>query len=172
MKTICRILKLLPPAFLIRLWLDKHYGIKVRPTPGGAVVGFVLAVLPYAFTAALNVRVDSDCRLRKYYLPYGTMSKFVRMAYGIQRANVARDRGLLGAVRAIMPYGLVIWWDAEDVRITRGELGRKKSEDEVLSSACGTIRDVSEDERKLFQRLDRIEVLALRCLILTGGKGR
>ena len=90
MKVLRKILKLFPPAFLMRRWLDRRYGIKVPPAPGGALARLVLAVLPYAFTAALSVRVESDCRLLKYFLPYGKMKRLVYLSY---RMRVGNDRG-------------------------------------------------------------------------------
>ena len=77
MKTLCRVLELLPPAFAMRIWLQRKYGIQVKRSPWGGVAAFALAVLPYAFTAALSVRVESDCRLFKYFLPYGKMKRRV-----------------------------------------------------------------------------------------------
>ena len=56
MKGLRRMIKLLPPAFIMRIWLDRRYGIKVPPAPGGVMGKILLAVLPYAFTAALSVR--------------------------------------------------------------------------------------------------------------------
>ena len=166
MKTVRRVLKLLPPAFLMRRWLDRRYGIKIPPVPGGVIARCVFAVLPYAFTAALNVRVESDCRLLKYFLPYGRMSKFVRMAYGIQRGNAELDHGFVGVLRSVMPYGLVLWWDAEDDRISGRTLAvRRKAQTAQESS----VRRNSCEDRQTIARMDRIEAMTLRLLISTAG---
>ena len=161
MKTFHRILKLLPPAFVMRIWLARRYGIKVKPSPWGGVVGALLAVLPYAFTAALSVRTESDVRLVKYFLPYGKMKKFVRLSYGIQRGDAKRDQGLIGGLRAILPYGLVLWWDAEDKRLTGSPKQSWKP--------AGTSARLSVKERQDLEQQDRFEALTLRMLIMTTG---
>ena len=71
MKTFRKILKLLLPAFVVQIWLYWRHGIKVKPSPWHGIAGFALTILPYAFTAALSVREDTDVRLLKYFLPYG-----------------------------------------------------------------------------------------------------
>lgn len=175
MKTFRRILKLLPPAFVMRCWLKRRYGIKVSPAPGNAIIKFALAVLPYAFTAALSVRVDSDVRLLKYFLPYGRMKKFVKLAYGMQRGDATRDHGAIGALRSIMPYGLVLWWDAEDAqkatKIASGE-GKAKKVPTQAATAFATVGCISESERQKLQWLDRVESMTLRIMILETGKAR
>ena len=170
MKAFRRILKLLPPAFLMRRWLDRRYGIKVPPAPGGVVAGFVLAILPYAFTAALSVRVESDCRLLKYFLPYGKMKGFVKLAYNMQVGNDEKDCGLAGKFRALMPYGLVLWWDAEDRRLVDPS---KQPQKPLCQQPQKTLRpsvNLSVKERQVLEHQDRIEALTLRMLIkATGG---
>ena len=170
MKTFRKVLKLFPPAFAMRIWLDKRYGIKVRPSPWRGVAGFALALLPYAFTAVLSVRVDSDVRLLKYFLPYGRMKKFVKLAYGMQRSDATRDHGAIGALRSVMPYGLVIWWDAEDARIMEGSghgnLKIDSTSCEVASHDVGC--RISDKERQELQRMDKIEAMTLRLAIIAG----
>ncbi len=162
MKTFRRMLKLLPPAFVTRIWLAWRYGIKVKPSPWGGVAGAVLAVLPYAFTAALSVRAESDVRLVKYFLPYGKMKSFVRLSYGIQRGDATRDQGLIGWFRSIMPYGLVLWWDAEDKQLTNHPKPPPKTS---VSPARLPVK-----ERQALEQQDRVEAMALRMLIkATGG---
>ena len=179
MKTLRRTLKLLPPAFLVRIWLDRRHGIKVPPAPGGAALRFALAILPYAFTAALSVRVESDCRLMKYFLPYGRMKKFVRLMYAMQVGNDGKDHGVAGKFRAIMPYGLVLWWDAEDRRIAQKASARKpqakKAQANKTQSSSGFAVNfgwrMPERERMEFQRMDRVEAMALRLCIMTAAGG-
>ena len=165
MKALRKILKLFPPAFLMRRWLDRRYGIKVPPAPGGALARLVLAVLPYAFTATLSVRVESDCRLLKYFLPYGRMKKFVRLMYGMRVGSEARDCGAVGMLRAIMPYGLVLWWDAEGARLPDGPRVRGC---QMESRKAGSGRSLSDKERRELARLDRQTALSLRYLMMTG----
>lgn len=166
MKTFRKIFKLLPPAFAMRIWLKKRYGISVKPSPWGGIAAAVLAILPYAFTAALSVRVDSDSRLLKYFLPYGRISKFVRLMYGMQRGDAARDKGAARAVRAIMPYGLVLWWDAEDMRIAAGMMRKDNANVAELDLFD---RRITDTERKEFRDRDRVEALALRALVMNCG---
>ena len=173
MKTFRKIVKLLPPAFVMRIWLDKRYGIKVPPSPWGEFAGFVLAVLPYAFTAALSVRVESDRRLLKYFLPYGRMKKFVNCVYNMQVGNQMLDKGLCGKLRAFVPYGLVLWWDSEDARIAAEVSARMNAKAEhqlatLLSPVAS--RCIPEREREELQRMDRVEAMTLRVLMLTNGK--
>ena len=167
MKAFCRFLKLLPPAFLMRIWLKRKYGVKVKRSPWGGVVGFVLAALPYAFTAALSVRVESDCRLLKYFLPYGQMKRLVYLSYRMEVGDYAKDYGVLGVFRAIMPYGLVLWWDAEDRRMAESAyqpaVSLKKDE-----SVLQKLRV----ERSEQARTDRIDALTLRYLIMAGERRR
>lgn len=166
MKGLRRMIKLLPPAFIMRIWLDRRYGIKVPPAPGNAITKFALAVLPYAFTAALSVRVESDCRLLKYFLPYGKMKKFVRLMYNMQVGNDEKDCGFAGKFRAIMPYGLVLWWDAEDIRTDQKTVTCKPK-----AAAAGRFGwRLPERERLELQCADRIEAMTLRLLIITGGE--
>lgn len=168
MKTLRKMLKLLPPAFVMRRWLDRRYGIKVPPAPGGAIAGSVLAILPYAFTAALGVRVGSDRRILKYLLPYGRMKRFVKFAYGMDVGNAALDKGFSGIFRALMPYGLVLWWDAETERLSPG---RRRIPDRIAQRK--TVPDVvcrmTDQERQELARLDKIEALVLRMAIVSGG---
>ncbi len=171
MKSLRRMAKLLPPAFIMRIWLNRRYGIKVPPAPGGTMARFFLAVLPYAFTAALSVRVKSDSRLIKYLLPYGRMKRFVRRKYAMQIGNDAKDRGAFGKLRAAMPYGLVLWWDAEDRRTARDAIASKQP---VKKRQVGQPNPdlnfswrISERERTEYQRMDRIEAMALRLCIMT-----
>ena len=51
MKKLRKILKLLPPAFIMRLWLKRSYGITVPPAPGNAISEFFFAVLPFTCVA-------------------------------------------------------------------------------------------------------------------------
>ena len=169
MSTLRKVLKLLPPAFVMRIWLDRKYGMTVKPSPWGGAAGFALSLLPYAFTAALSVRMDTDVRLVKYFLPYGKMKNFVKLAYGVQRSNVARDRGAIGVLRAAMPYGLVIWWDDEDARLKAAKGGRDLKADPIPSNvppADASCR-ITDKERQELERMDRIEALTLRCMITT-----
>ena len=172
MKGLRRMIKLLPPAFIMRIWLDRRYGIKVPPAPGGVMAKLLLSVLPYAFTAALSVRVESDCRLMKYFLPYGRMKKFVRLMYAMQVGNDAKDSGALGKFRAVMPYGLVLWWDAEDRRTAGVAVAHKAPAKERQAAQDRQNLDfcwrISERERQEFRRTDKIEVMTLRLLIMTG----
>ena len=168
MKVLRKILKLFPPAFLMRRWLDRRYGIKVPPAPGGALARLVLAVLPYAFTATLSVRVESDCRLLKYFLPYGRMKKFVKLMYNMQVGDDAHDHGVIGVLRAIMPYGLVLWWDAEGARPPEGPRVRGC---QMESRKAGSGRSLSDKERRELARLDRQTALSLRYLMLAGRQG-
>ena len=171
MKKLRKILKLLPPAFIMRLWLKRSYGITVPPAPGNALSEFFFAVLPYAFTAALSVRVESDCRLIKYFLPYGKMKKFVKLMYSMQVGDEAKDRGSAGKIRSIMPYGLVLWWDAEDRRIAQNATTyttaakTKETAQEVVSNFGWRM---PERERAALQRSDKIEAMTLRFLIVQG----
>ncbi len=162
MKTFRRVLKLLPPAFAMRIWLQRKYGIKVKPSPWGCIAGFVLAVLPYAFTAALSVRVESDCRLLKYFLPYGKMKRLVYRSYRMKVGDDAKDRGVVGVFRAVMPYGLVLWWDAEGKRIEEG--ARRLNEPQVK---VGSVRQIQKLTRAEQARMDRLEAMALRYSIIT-----
>lgn len=167
MKTLRKILKLLPPAFAMRIWLARKYGIKVKPSPWGGIVGLALEIMPYAFTAALSVRVDSDSRLLKYFLPYGRMKKFVGLAYGMRVGNDKVDQGLVGAIRFVMPYGLVLWWDAEDARLSRKVNNPPKTMKSYRQTAC-TSCITAEMRREDVSRLDRLEALMLRLMILSG----
>lgn len=165
MKSLRRMLKLLPPACLMRVWLRWRYGMSVPQAPGGIVGRAALAVLPYAFSAALSQRVATDNRLVKYYLPYGRMKRHVLATYGMKVGNDARDRGLGGCVRAVMPYGIVLWWDAECARLC----APIKGDDSVGSLGVvdfGFPMSVRLDPSR--DRLDRIETLGLRLAIVYG----
>ncbi len=167
MKTLCRVLKLLPPAFAMRIWLQRKYGIKVKPSPWGGIAGFVLAVLPYAFTAALSVRVESDCRLLKYFLPYGKMKRLVYLSYRMRVGNDAKDHGAVGVFRAIMPYGLVLWWDAEASGVTEGV-----RQVDVHRAAAESGQQMQKRARAEQARMDRLEAMSLRYSIITAGRPR
>lgn len=171
----------------MRIWLDKKYGIKVKPSPWHGIAGLGLAILPFAFTAALSVREDTDVRLLKYFLPYGKIKRFVKSAYGIQRSDETRDRGLIGAIRAVLPYGLVIWWDAEDAQFDEyggrvedvfgnGNKGGKNAKGQEAAPAAITFfkegTRIADADRLEFQRIDRIEAMISRLLILTAGRAR
>lgn len=155
----------------MRRWLVRRYGIKVPPAPGGALARLALAVLPYAFTATLSVRVESDCRLLKYFLPYGRMKRFVKLMYNMQVGDAARDQGAIGMLRAIMPYGLVLWWDAEDVRISQGAQGAQAGKRQVKLRKADSVWSLSDRERRDFARIDRLEALSLRYLMIMGERG-
>ena len=174
MKKFRRMLKLIPPAFVMRFWFEKRHGIKVPPMPGNAITKFALAVLPYVLTAALSVRVESDCRLLKYFLPYGRMKRFVKLMYNMQVGDDAKDRGLAGKVRAIMPYGLILWWDAEDRRIAQ-KTSKHKPSTKTAPASSGFTMDfgwrMPERERMEFQRMDRVEAMALRLCVMTAACG-
>lgn len=179
----------------MRIWLDKKYGIKVKPSPWHGIAGLFLAILPFAFTAALSVREDTDVRLLKYFLPYGKIKRFVKLAYGIQRSDVTQDRGLIGAIRAILPYGLVIWWDTEDTRPDEygggveevpdnaplseksagNDDGKNATEQKAAPVAITFFKEgtrIADADRLEFQRIDRIEAMISRLLILTAGRAR
>ena len=170
MKTFRKILKLLPPAFVMRIWLARRYGIKVKPSPWGRGVGVVLAVLPYAFTAALSVREESDVRFVKYFLPYEKIKNFVWVTYGIQRGDVTRDHGVIGGLRAILPYGLVLWWDAEDKRLAVSSKQSQKPFGKQPQKPLGPSALLSVKERQALEQQDRIEALTLRMLIMATGE--
>ena len=186
MKMLHRMLKLLPPAFIMRIWFKRRHGIKVPSAPGNAMARFALAALPYAFTAALSVRVASDCRLMKYFLPYGRMKKFVKLMYNMQVGNDAKDNGMAGKFRAVMPYGLVLWWDAEDRRIAQNNALERKLQapkpqaKKPQANKTQARSDVAvnfgwrmpERDRLEFQRMDRIEAMILRMSIIAGATAR
>lgn len=165
MKSLRRILKLLPPACLMRVWLKWRYGMSVQPMPCGIVGRVVLEILPYAFTVALSQRVATDSRLVKYLLPYGSMKRYVRATYGMKVGNDAKDHDFGGFVRAIMPYGLVLWWDSEGVQ-SAGCADEKVS----AASSCALDLGFPTSIRQVpgRDRLDRIEVLELRRVISDG----
>ena len=177
MKILHKILKLVPPAFVMRIWLKWRYGINVPPAPGNAITKFALAVLPYAFTAALSVRVESDCRLLKYFLPYGRMKKFVKLMYNMQVGDDEKDCGFSGKFRSVMPYGLVLWWDAEDRRLSQNAAAKPKPNAKTPQPQPSQAFRLNfgwripERERLEFQRMDKIEAMTLRFLIMTGGEG-
>lgn len=174
MKTFRRIIKLLPPAFAMRIWMQRKYGIKIRPLPWGGVVGFAVSLLPYAFTAALSMRVDSDSRLLKYFMPYGKMKKLVYLAYRMKVGNDDKDHGVIGAFRFIMPYGLVLWWDAEDERIKASPRRNKKNTNATSSriESCKVGSRISEKERQALQNMDKVAAMTLRLMILNAEKSR
>jgi hypothetical protein len=175
MKKLRKILKLMPPAFMMRLWLKRSYGIIVPPAPGNVITKFFLALLPYAFTAALSVRVESDCRLVKYFLPYGKMKKFVRLMYNLHVGDDEKDCGMAGKFRAVMPYGIVLWWDADDIRIAQNVIKQtSKAKAKVSQTQFKQESELSfgwrmpEQERVFFLRTDKIEAMTLRALIIQG----
>ena len=151
----------------MRIWLQRKYGIKVKPSPWGGIAGFVLAALPYAFTAALSVRVESDCRLFKYFLPYGKMKRLVYRSYRMKVGDGTKDRGVVGVFRAVMPYGLVLWWDAEGKRIAEGARRLNVPHVEV-----GSVRQMQELSRAEQARMDRLEAMSLRYSIMMAGRLR
>lgn len=163
MKTARKALKLLPPAFAMRIWLKRRYAIEVPAQPWGKAAGALLAILPYAFTAALSQRKDTDVRLLKYYLPYGKISKFVKMAYGMERGNTAKDKGPWRLLRAAMPYGLVLWWDAEDARLARGKANNKRKA--AVTTPAHSENTISDAELAFLASTDKTRALALRCLL-------
>ena len=173
MKKLNRILKLVLPAFIMRPYLAKR-DVAVQPPPGGALARFVLAFLPFAFTAALSVRVESDRRPMKYFLPYGKMKKFVALAYSMDVGNSALDKGFIGAIRAVSPYGLVLWWDGEAERVAAGgkpkgkvQAGRHKPENAKPGEQKPQMPSTCE-----IDRLDKIEALTLRTLLLERARCR
>ena len=168
MKTLRKVIKLLPPAFAVRIWLQRKYEIKVKPLPWGGFVGFAVSLLPYAFTAALSVRVDSDSRLLKYFMPYGMMKKLVYLSYRMRVGNDAADHGAIGALRSLMPYGLVLWWDAEDVRIKSASTHQKLAANSIPRKIASFDADcrISEEKRQELQLRDRIAAMTLRLMIL------
>ena len=171
MKKLRKILKLMPPAFIMRLWLKRHYGINVPPAPGNVIIKFALGVLPYAFTAALSVRVKSDRRLLKYLLPYGKMKNFLTCKYYMQVGDTKKDNGLTGIFRSILPYGLVLWWDAEDKRIVKN-LTMNKVKPQCQPVEAFVLKfgwQMPDRDRLQFNRTDKIEAMTLRLLIVQGG---
>lgn len=175
MKSVHRVLTLLLPACLVRAWLWRRHAVKVPPVPGNWLTKAVFAVLPYAFTATLSVRVESDCRLIKYFVPYGKMKKHVYLAYRMDVGDRERDRGVVGAVRAVMPYGLVLWWDAEDHRNPRNIAVRKPQDRKAAGDSDFRINHgwrMPERERLEFQRVDKAAAMTLRLLIMGSGKVR
>ena len=168
MKKLRKVLKLLPPAFAMRIWLAKRYGMSVAPAPGGAFTRTLLAVLPFAFTATLSVRKESDIRLMKFFVPYGKMKTFLLRQHRMEIGNAAKDCGISGAMRFVMPYGLVLWWDSEDARLNAGNGNeRHPSPEESPDRAAKPSQPfrLSERERQEYARRDKIEAMALRILI-------
>ena len=167
-KTLRKALKLLPPAFAMRIWLERRYSITVPPAPGGMFSQFAFALLPYAITAALSVRVETDRRLAKYFLPYGRMKRFVRLAYGMKVGDDSVDHGFTGFLRAFMPYGLVLWWDNEgmDRRTAGARLSPFLKRPAAMNAAE---RDA--ELRGLMERVDKLEAMISRLLVVAGASG-
>ncbi len=161
MNNFQRFLLLLLPAFVAQQWLARR-DIFVQPPPGGALARFIMAPLPFAFTAALSVRVESDRRPLKYFMPYGKMKKFVALAYNIHVGDPSLDKGLIGALRAISPYGLVLWWDGKEARMPA-----KARKAPLPAATPGSEATFSNHLAACdAERLDRIEALALRALLI------
>jgi len=171
MKRLRRAIKLLPPAFAMRIWLAKRYGISVAPAPGGAFLGALLAILPFAFTATLSVRKESDIRLVKFFVPYGKMKGFLRRQHRMEVGDAAKDSGISGAIRFVMPYGLVLWWDAEDDRLRNGSWQGARSSAAVKHDvAMAKVRRyrLSDKDRQEYARMDEIGAMTLRLMIIQG----
>ncbi len=171
MKKLRRAIKLLPPAFAMRIWLAKRYGISVAPAPGGAFLRALLAILPFAFTATLSVRKESDIRLVKFFVPYGKMKGFLRRQHRMEVGDAAKDSGISGTIRFVMPYGLVLWWDAEDDRLHAGNWqGARSSAAVNQDSALARSRRyrLSDKDRQEYARMDEMGAMALRLMIIQG----
>lgn len=168
MKKLHRVIKLLTPGCLVGLWLNKKYGIKNKSVSDSAAVRCLTAILPYAVSAILQQRVETDRRVVKYFLPYGIMCRHMMRAYGKNVRSKEHDKGLGAVLRSMLPYGLVLWWDGENVRPLPKEQGNKRSAVDVKRS----VAEPDAEQQKFFQqtreRQDRLEVLSMRAL--AGGK--
>ena len=86
--------------------------------------------------------------------------------------NDAKDHGAVGVFRAILPYGLVLWWDAE----TRGMAGGARQEEMHQATAESDlqmqerVRAEQERVRAELARMDRLEALSLRYLLIMAGR--
>ena len=113
------------------------------------------------------MRVESDCRLLKYFLPYGKMKRLVYLSYRMRVGNDAKDHGAVGVFRAIMPYGLVLWWDAETSGVTGGA-----QQVNVRQAAAESDQQKQKRARAEQARMDRLEAMSLRYSIITAGRPR
>ena len=174
MKKTRKIVKLALPGWFMHWWLPKRYGIAVK-VPASSMFAKVLILLsPYAVSAILQQRVDTDRRVLKYFLPYGKMCARMMLVYGRNVGNAQRDKGFWGRVRSALPYGLILWWDREDKRI-EGEIVKRQAEiaaKKRRQTAPASTPDrtmVAEIKQFVAQQIDvardRMEVLSMRSLV-------
>lgn len=84
----------------------------------------------------------------------------------MQVGDTAKDKGVSGFVRSVLPYGLVLWWDAEETRIhaprknTHGSLSRKGSAGDFSTGESFGV------DHSDYADMDRIEALAMRSQMM------
>lgn len=129
--------------------------------------------LPHFFAAALSCRKPKDKRLIKFFLPYGMMRCRMLDVFGEEVGSREKDQGFSGLVRAVCPYGLVLWWDDD------GKNARPASV--VARGAASCPASVKVDTKGFESRIDalraemqeaneRLELVILRAL--TGRAGQ
>ena len=166
MKKVRKLVKLMAPGWFMHWWLPYRYGINPKPASDSIAARVMVALAPYAVSAILQQRVETDKRSGKYFLPYGIMCKRMLRVYGKDVGNIERDKGFIGMVRASFPYGLVLWWDREDARLdaeVRQQAQRKAQAARVPSAATADALQKSLQQMRIWQ--DRQEVLSLRTLV-------
>ena len=171
MKTARKLFKLALPGWFMHWWLPSRYGIRINNISDSKFVRLVAALSPYAVSAILQQRVPTDVRVAKYFLPYGMMRKHMLLVYGKQVGTPELDgKGLIGRIRSLAPYGLVLWWDGEEKRIA-AEIAARAASRQAKNTPATTNRQ-QEQYQKLLNTINnlqlRTEVLSMR--ILAGGK--
>jgi len=123
-------------------------------------------LLPRFFSAVLSCRKDTDRRLAKYFLPYGLMRKRMQEVFFEQVGDPAKEKGLSGVIRAMCPYGLVLWWDSADGnggRSASSQAARPVAAPQEAPLQMGEVqRRIDRLRRTCEDRMDRLELLILR----------
>lgn len=171
-KTMRRILKLILPGWVVRKRLASKYGIKQPSVSDSAYVRLLALLAPYAISAILLQRKPADRRVSKYFLPYGAMRRWLSVEYEMNIGNESLDKGVSGAVRAISPYGLVLWWDGEDSRLAADASRAKRESVEAAKKAAAAAKakrdaEVAKRRRAAYEaeHRDWLEVLSLRTAL-------
>ena len=119
--------------------------------------------LPHFFAATLSCRKASDKRLFKYFLPYGYMKRRMKYVFRVLVGDKNKDCGVRGIIRAILPYGTVLWWDngckagiATD--LTQGQDSFAQNDIYALRSSVDAAR------KEIVDSSERLELLLLRLI--------
>ena len=149
-KRVKKIVRSLLPFWVETLYTQQRYSMEKM----NVVIRILLLILPSFCMYTMSNLQSKDVRVIKYWLPYGMILSYHRKAYG-KSVDLGKHSKIMGIVRAVLPYGYVLWWDSESNTFS--------SEPAVGASQVYNSDEIYKTLVKLEESIEKLQVESEEC---------